>query len=84
MLRLVCEVPLLEDTLVRLAVMGLHKDLPLTPTEAIDITEQLIRRAAHSYVEGLTVLRCEKTDIFDLLFSLCIYHYPDNIVLPKG
>ncbi len=52
MLRLVCEVPLLEDTLVRLIVMGLHKEFPLTASEAIDIAEQLIRRAAHCYTEG--------------------------------
>ncbi len=45
------EVPLLQDTLVRLFLIGLSKSLPLNGPETIDLAEFLARRAAmlHSY-----------------------------------
>ncbi|XP_025095936.1 integrator complex subunit 1-like isoform X2 [Pomacea canaliculata] len=83
-LRLVCEAPVLEDTLMRIMVIGLSRDLPLSSADGVDMVDQLIRRAAKLYAEGFQVLHVEKLEIIDALLNLCAYRYPENIVLPKG
>ncbi|KAK7506750.1 hypothetical protein BaRGS_00002225 [Batillaria attramentaria] len=84
MLRMVCEAPVLEDTLMRIMVIGLSRDLPLSNADAVDMVDQLIRRAASLYSEGMQVLQVEKLEVIDALLNLCAYRYPENIILPKG
>lgn len=45
-LRLCSEVPLLEDTLMRILVIGLSRDLPLGPADAMELADHLVKRAA--------------------------------------
>ncbi|UYV71556.1 INTS1 [Cordylochernes scorpioides] len=51
MLRLASEVPVLEDTLVRILVMGYSRDHPISAPDALDLTDQLIRRAAAIFLD---------------------------------
>ncbi|KAG1699623.1 Integrator complex subunit 1 [Nymphon striatum] len=86
MIRLSSEVPILEDTLMRILIIGLSKDHPLVPQDALDYAEKLVCRAALSHVGGSIepVLVVERLELIELLFNLSVYHYPDSIILPKG
>ena len=53
MLRLVTECPVLEDTLMRVLVIGLSRELPLNASEAVEFADVLVRRAANLSVEGV-------------------------------
>lgn len=46
------EACLQEDTLMRVLVIGLSQDLPLTPSDALDIADRLVARAASSHSNG--------------------------------
>ncbi|MGH0122324.1 UNVERIFIED_CONTAM: hypothetical protein FKN15_003115, partial [Acipenser sinensis] len=52
-LRLCSEVPLLEDTLMRILVIGLSRDLPLGPADAMELADHLVKRAAAVQSDGL-------------------------------
>ena len=52
LLSLLSEVPVQEDTLMRILVIGLSKELPLTAGEALDLADKLVKRAAVLYAEG--------------------------------
>ena len=52
MLRLVSEVPLQEDTLMRVMIIGLTKELGVSAADALELADQLIRRAAMLHTEG--------------------------------
>ena len=44
-----------EDTLMRVLVIGLTRELPLSPADALDIADKLVARAANAHMEGNTV-----------------------------
>lgn len=46
MLRLVSETPVLEDTLIRVLMMGMEAEYPLKTSDALDVMELMINRAA--------------------------------------
>ena len=54
-----------EDTLMRVLVIGLTRELPLSPADALDIADKLVARAANAHTEGNTVRHAckEKTYI---------------------
>ncbi|XP_016896225.1 integrator complex subunit 1 isoform X3 [Cynoglossus semilaevis] len=84
-LRLCSEVPLLEDTLMRILVIGLSRDLPLGPADAMELADHLVKRAAGVQSDGnLEVLRVERIQLIDAVLNLCTYHHPENIQLPPG
>ncbi|KAF7414832.1 hypothetical protein HZH68_003321 [Vespula germanica] len=83
-LRLVSDVPLLQTTLLRLLLMGFAKDNSITHSETLDLTDQLIRRAAANSTESFPMLQADKTDIIELIFNLCIYQPPGTINIPAG
>ncbi|GAB6028979.1 Integrator complex subunit 1 [Chamberlinius hualienensis] len=83
-LRLATEVPLAEDTLTRILLMGLSKDHSLNAADSLELADQLIRRAASVYAEDFSVLECENPDLFETIFELCVYRHPENITLPTG
>ncbi|XP_056609183.1 integrator complex subunit 1 isoform X2 [Triplophysa dalaica] len=95
-LRLCSEVPLLEDTLMRVLVIGLSRDLPLGPADAMELADHLVKRAAGVQSDGeiilvgknvhldLEVLRVERIQLIDAVLNLCTYHHPENIQLPTG
>ena len=52
MLHMVCEAPVLEDTLMRVMLVGLTRELPLSANDCMDIVDQLVKRAAMLSFEG--------------------------------
>ncbi len=42
-----------EDTLMRVLVIGLTRELPLSPADAMDIADVLVARAANAHAEGV-------------------------------
>lgn len=83
-LRLTSEVPLLQATLLRILLIGISKEHPISAQEVIDITEQLIKRAANLPQDCAPPLVVEKLEIIDFFFNLCSYNYPENFTLPLG
>lgn len=84
LLRLASEVPLLEDTLMRILIIGLSRDLPLSAAEALELADQLVKRAAMTYFDDFPVLEFENTELCDIIFNLCAYHHPEALTLPAG
>ncbi|XP_072761874.1 integrator complex subunit 1 [Anoplolepis gracilipes] len=83
-IRLVSDVPLLQNTLLRLLLIGFSKDNGITHSETLDLTDQLIRRAAANSTENFPMLQTEKMDIIELIFNLSIYQPPGTINIPAG
>ncbi|KAJ6656005.1 hypothetical protein lerEdw1_004590 [Lerista edwardsae] len=83
-LRLCSEVPILEDTLMRILVIGLSRDLPLGPADAMELADHLVKRAAAVQADDLEVVRVERIQLIDAVLNLCTYHHPENILLPPG
>uniref|UniRef100_A0A3Q3GD68 Integrator complex subunit 1 n=1 Tax=Labrus bergylta TaxID=56723 RepID=A0A3Q3GD68_9LABR len=83
-LRLCSEVPLLEDTLMRILVIGLSRDLPLGPADAMELADHLVKRAAGVQSDDLEVVKVERIQLIDAVLNLCTYHHPENIQLPAG
>lgn len=85
MLRLASEVPVLEETLMRILIIGLSRDHPLNAADTIELADHLIKRAASIHIDNNNpVIHIERTELFDALFNLCAYHHPENISLPQG
>ena len=85
-IRLSSDVPLLEDTLIRLLQMGLSPSYLIYPMEVIELTDALIRRAASIFEtessRSYPVLQMRNEEIFSLLLRSATYRMPDNITLP--
>ncbi|GFS13999.1 integrator complex subunit 1 [Elysia marginata] len=86
MLKLASESPVMEDTLMRLLVIGLLPDLPLSAPDAVELVDQLVCRAATlSHDLGMVdVLQLEQLGFIETLLKLCVYKHPDSIQLPVG
>ncbi|XP_072029946.1 integrator complex subunit 1-like isoform X2 [Amphiura filiformis] len=85
LLSLLSEVPVQEDTLMRILVIGLSKELPLTAGESLDLADKLVKRAAVLYAEDFPVLEVTRSSqLMDAVLNLCAYHHPENITLPQG
>ncbi|XP_014218982.1 integrator complex subunit 1 [Copidosoma floridanum] len=80
-MRMVSEVPLLENTLSNILTM---KEDGLTNAQKLDLVESLIRRAAQSSSETFPLLCINNIMIIDQIFSLCAYQAPISISLPAG
>ncbi|XP_074031571.1 integrator complex subunit 1 [Leptinotarsa decemlineata] len=83
-LRLASEVPLLQTTLLRILLIGISKEHPVSAQEVIDITDQLIKRVANLSPDCDPPLVVDKTEIIDFFFNLCSYNYHENFTLPPG
>ncbi|CAL1270879.1 unnamed protein product [Larinioides sclopetarius] len=84
LLRIASEVPLLEETLMRILITGLSRDHLVTAHDALELADQLVKRAAVTYSDNFPVLDFENTELCDVIFNLCAYHHPENISLPQG
>lgn len=82
LLRLVSEVPLHQDTILYLALIGIQKENPVKVVDAVDLMEQVIRRAAGLRINDYPALHADKLEIIELLFTMAEYHHPENIMLP--
>lgn len=83
-MRIVCEVPLLQSTLIRILMMGFSKENGITHQEIVDITDQIIRRAAGNSSESFPMLEADELNIIELIFNLCVYQPPGSINIPSG
>ncbi|OQR71178.1 integrator complex subunit 1-like [Tropilaelaps mercedesae] len=90
-LRISSEMPVMEDTLLRVLFIGMSKEHPAMTTDAVELVDALVRRAGAvpggGSVEngvGRPVLQVEQLELFDIVFSLCAYHQPDTYALPEG
>lgn len=83
-LRLTSEVPLLQATLLRVLLIGLSKEHPISAPEVLEICDQLIKRAANLPQDCAPPIIMDKVEIIDFFFNLSSYNYPENITLPAG
>ena len=70
MLRLVSEVPVQEDTLMRVMIIGLTRELGVNAADALELADQLIRRAAMLSNEGINDPRVYGHSLFSIYISL--------------
>lgn len=81
---MVAEVPLKQDSIVYVILIGMTKEIPFKVPDAMELIEQIIRRAANLKIVDYPVLHANKLEIIDFLFSMAAYRHPENIVLPVG
>uniref|UniRef100_A0A1A9UJ01 Uncharacterized protein n=1 Tax=Glossina austeni TaxID=7395 RepID=A0A1A9UJ01_GLOAU len=82
LLRLVSETPIHEETLLRIILIGITKDIPFNIPDTFDIIILLLKRASTMRIANCPVVQANKFDIIDFLFSMSEYHHPENINLP--
>lgn len=82
--KLVGEVRVHQNTLLRLCKIGTQKSCPMPPMDALEICEQMVKRSGDLSQDYLPLMHFDKVEIIDNLFRLTLYHYPDNITLPYG
>uniref|UniRef100_A0A2H8TLT6 Integrator complex subunit 1 n=1 Tax=Melanaphis sacchari TaxID=742174 RepID=A0A2H8TLT6_9HEMI len=83
--RIATEVPLLQGTVLTILMMGLSKEHPLSSPDALELMDQLVKRAASLQVyQNCNIIRADKYELFEMLLNLCEYHHPDKIELPLG
>lgn len=80
LLRLVTEIPINQDTILYIALIGMSKEIPINEHITMEIIESVIRRAAALKIPD--ALHTDKLDIIDLLLTMAAYHHPENIALP--
>ncbi len=85
-MRATSEIPLYQETLCRIFVIGISKSHPINGRDTIDLAEHLAKKAAglHPLItEDFQVLSVDKVDqVMEILFQLAAYYYPDSITLP--
>ncbi|PIK57572.1 Integrator complex subunit 1 [Apostichopus japonicus] len=87
LMSLLSEVPVEEDSLIRILIMGLTREIHLNPGDAIDLVDKMVKRAAVLHTDdtdSFPVLRIERLQLIDALLNSCSYHHPENISLPEG
>jgi hypothetical protein len=69
---IIVQVPVHEDTILRIFLIGLHKSLPLNGQDCLTIAETMIKRAAGLHAlasKGFPILyRWAQTSSFPILF----------------
>ncbi|XP_049537628.1 integrator complex subunit 1 [Anopheles darlingi] len=84
LLRMVSEIPLQQNVMLCLLLIGIEKEIPFSIQDTMDITEQLVRRAGSLRHIDYPPLEITDLKIIELLFKMSEYHHPDNIVLPAN
>lgn len=82
LLRLVAESPIHEETLIRIILIGITKDIPFNIPETFDIIILLLKRPSSLRNSNCPLVQANKYDIIDFLFSMSEYHHPENIKIP--
>ncbi|XP_065665824.1 integrator complex subunit 1 isoform X2 [Hydra vulgaris] len=82
-LQLVQDVPLMEDCLIRLHLIGFANDLPINCAATLDIIEKVVLRAA-KLNSGSCGIVIERTEVINMLLNLSAYTHPKDINLPVG
>ncbi len=80
------EIPLLQDTILRIFYIGRSKHHPLNGRDTIDLAEFLVKRAAALHPlesEDFRVLYSDSPlNFIEYLLKLSAYSFPDTISLP--
>lgn len=84
LMRLVAEIPIQQESILYLILIGIKKEIPIKATDTMDALEQVIRRAAGLRISEYPPLLADNLEIADFLFTMAEYHHPENIVLPVG
>ncbi|XP_058452924.1 integrator complex subunit 1 [Malaya genurostris] len=84
LLRIVSEIPLQQNSMLRIILIGITKEIPFTIPDTMEIIDQLVRRAGSLRHTDYPPLEVANLEIIDLLFKMSEYHHPDNIVLPPN
>lgn len=84
LLSLISEVPLLQDSIWRIILIGVSKDISFSIPDTVMIIDQIVRRACLLKYTEYPPLEVTKLEIIDFLFSMAEYHHPENIQLPSG
>lgn len=84
LLNLISEVPLLQDSIWHIILIGTSKDTSVTIHDTVEIVDQMVRRACLLKYTEYHPLEITKLEIIDFLFSMAEYHHPENIQLPPG
>ena len=74
-LHLATNVPVLEDTLMRVLVIGLSRELPLGQVDAVELADQLVKRAASLCLDGkgrFIVLNMPEYDLVKIIQIMII------------
>lgn len=82
-LRIISETPIHEETLLRIILIGITKDIPFTIANTFDILLLVIKRVSGMKSVECPAVQANKFDIIDFLFSMSEYHHPENIRLPS-
>ncbi|EDW01935.1 GH20174 [Drosophila grimshawi] len=81
-LRIISETPIHEETLLRIILIGITKDIPFSIANTFDILLLVIKRVSGMKATDYPAVQANKFDIIDFLFSMSEYHHPENIRLP--
>ncbi|XP_017839177.1 integrator complex subunit 1 [Drosophila busckii] len=81
-LRIISETPIHEETLLRIILIGITKDIPFSIANTFDILLLVIKRVSGMKATDYPAVQANKFDIIDFLFSMSEYHHPENIHLP--
>ncbi|XP_058124084.1 integrator complex subunit 1 [Anopheles ziemanni] len=84
LLRMVSEIPLQQNLMLCILLIGIEKEIPFSIQDTMEITEQLVRRAGALRHIDYPPLEITELKIIELLFKMSEYHHPDNIVLPAN
>lgn len=84
LMRLVADIPIQQDSILYIILIGLKKEIPFKVPETMEVLEQVIRRAAGLRISEYPPLLADNLDIADFLFTMAEYHHPENIALPFG
>ncbi|XP_034480051.1 integrator complex subunit 1 [Drosophila innubila] len=82
-LRIISETPIHEETLLRIILIGITKDIPFSIANTFDILLLVIKRVSGMKATDFPAVQANKFDIIDFLFSMSEYHHPENILLPS-
>ncbi|XP_050534872.1 integrator complex subunit 1-like isoform X2 [Daktulosphaira vitifoliae] len=83
--RIATEVPLLQGIVITILKMGLSKEHHLNSPDALELVDQLVKRAASLQVyHTINPIQADNYELFDILLSTCAYHHPEKIELPAG
>jgi len=82
-LRIISETPIHEETLLRIILIGITKDIPFSIANTFDVLLLVIKRVSGMKATNIPAVQANKFDIIDFLFSMSEYHHPENIRLPS-
>jgi len=84
--KLTSEIPVQQETVLRIFLIGLQKNLPLNGQDCLTLAETIIKRAASLHpLAGpeFQILYSNKSKEFmDCVWGLTAYTYPESITLP--